>query len=191
LFRNLPKFDDNSYAHFVTTRTYENRSYFKNEELSNILLKEIRFYSEEYGFEVLGWVIMPNHLHLLLWWDKEEKPTLTISKIMQGIKAGTAMRIISLLKSKGLEREDGLERVLQATRKRELQDTPEDTMSSKSHRRNLKYRLWQPGFYDFNIHSEEKLLEKLNYMHNNPVKAGLVLSPCDYEWSSYRQYYKE
>ena len=191
MFRNLPKFDDNSYAHFVTTRTYENRSYFKNEELSNILLKEIRFYSEEYGFEVLGWVVMPNHLHLLLWWDKEEKPTLTISKIMQGIKAGTAMRIISLLKSKGLEREDGLERVLQATRKRELQDTPEDTMSSKSHRRNLKYRLWQPGFYDFNIHSEEKLLEKLNYMHNNPVKAGLVLSPCDYEWSSYRQYYKE
>lgn len=189
--KNLPKFDDNSYAHFITTRAYENRFYFKKEEFSNILLKEIVFYSEKYGFEVLGWVIMPNHVHLLLWWDKEEKPTLTVSKIMQGIKAGTAMRVISRLKRRGLERGDGLEQVLQATHKRELQDTPEDATSSKLHRHNLRYRLWQPGFYDFNIHSEEKLLEKLNYMHNNPVKAGLVLSPCDYEWSSYKRYFKE
>jgi len=181
--KNLPKFNDNSYAHFVTTRTYENRPYFKNEELLSILLKEIGFYSGKYGFEVLGWVIMPDHVHLLLWWDKEENSTLAISKIMQGIKAGTAMRMIRLLKSSGLERGDGLEHLLQATQSKEA--------GSKSHKRNLKYRLWQPGFYDFNIHSKEKLLEKLNYMHNNPVKAGLVLSPCDYKWSSYRKYFKE
>lgn len=209
MYKDLPKFNDNSYAHFVTTRTYENRPYLKNEEFSNILLKETGFYSAKYGFEVLGWVIMPDHVHLLLWWDKEEKPTLTISKIMQGIKAGTAMRIIGLLKGKGLEqvlqptRRDGRredtqgERVLQPTHKRDdglervLQATQKDFADSKSHKRNLRYRLWQPGFYDFNIHSEEKLSEKLNYMHNNPVKAGLVLSPCDYKWSSYKKYFKE
>jgi len=195
IYKNLPKFDDNSYAHFVTTRTYENRPYFKNDEFSGILLKEIGFYSEKYGFEVLGWAVMPDHVHLLLWWDKEEKPTLTVSKIMQGIKAGTAMRIIGRLKSRGLEQ------VLQPTRgdvrledtqgERVLQATRNRGAGSKSHKRNLKYRLWQPGFYDFNIHSEEKLLEKLNYMHNNPVKAGLVLSPCDYKWSSYKKYFKE
>jgi len=183
LYKHLLKFNDDSYAHFVTTRTYENQPYFKNEEFSNILLKEIGFYSEKYGFEVLGWVIMPDHVHLLLWWDKEENSALSISKIMQGIKAGTAMRIIGLLKSKGLERGGGLERVLQATRK--------DCAVSKSHKRNLRYRLWQPGFYDFNVHSEEKFLEKLNYMHNNPVKAGLVSSPCDYKWSSYKKYFQE
>ena len=182
IYKNLPKFNDTSYAHFVTSRTYENRPYFKNEEFSNILLKEIRFYSEKYGFIVMGYVVMPNHVHLLLWWDKEERPTLTVSKIMQGIKAGTAMRIIRLLKRRGLERGDGLERVLQATQSKEA--------GSKSHKRNLRYRLWQLGFYDFNIHSEEKLLEKLNYMHANPVKAGLVLSPCDYKWSSYKKYFK-
>jgi putative transposase len=177
LYKNLPKFNDNSYAHFVTTRTYENRPYFKNEEFSNILLKEIRFYSEKYGFDVLGWVIMPDHVHMLLWWDKEGNPALIISKIMQGIKAGTAMRIVELLKSRGLEQ------VLQATQ--------EDVAVSKSHKRNLKYHLWQPGFYDFNVHNENKLLEKLNYMHNNPVKAGLTLSPADYRWSSYREYFEE
>lgn len=36
----------------------------------------------------------------------------------------------------------------------------------------FRYRLWQPGFYDFNIYSQGKLLEKLDYVHNNPVKAG-------------------
>lgn len=183
LYTNLPKFNDESYAHFVTTRTYNNRPYFDNEEFARILLMELKFYRERYGFIVLGWVIMPNHLHLLLWWDKEEKLTLTVSKIMRGIKAGSARRIIDLVKSRGLERGDGLEQVLRATQK--------DVAVSKSHKRNLKYRLWQPGFYDFNVHSEEKLIEKLNYMHNNPVKAGLVLSLCDYKWSSYKEYFKE
>ena len=183
--KNLLKFNDTSYAHFVTTRTYENRPYFNNEEFARILLDELNFYSEKYGFAVMGWVIMPDHVHLLLWWDKDEKPGLKVSKIMQVIKGATSRRIIDLVQTRGLEQ------MLQATRKRELQDTPEDATSSKSHERNLKYRLWQPGFYDFNIHSEEKLLEKLNYMHNNPVKAGLVLSPCDYKWSSYKEYFKE
>jgi putative transposase len=177
LYKALPKFNDNSYAHFITTRTYENRPYFKDESLAHILLAEIKFYTQRYGFSLMGYVIMPDHLHLLMWWNKEEKPTLTVSRIMQGIKAGTAMRIVNLLKNRGLEQ------VLQPTQK--------DVAVSKSHKRNLKYRLWQPGFYDFNIYSEGKLLEKLNYMHNNPVKAGLVSSAQDYVWSSCKEYFEE
>ena len=53
------------------------------------------------------------------------------------------------------------------------------------------FKLWQPGFYDFNIFSNEKLLEKLDYIHSNPVRAGFVLSPRDYKWSSYEEYFKE
>jgi len=176
LHKNMPKFNDSSYAHFVTTRTYESRPYFENEEFSRIVLEELRFYREKYDFVLIGYVIMPAHLHLLLWWDKEEKPGLSVSKIMQGIKGATARRIIDLMQEKGLER------MLQSTRR---------NADSKSHRRNSKYRLWQPGFYDFNVYSEGKVLEKLNYMHGNPVKAGLVLSPCDYRWSSYMEYFEE
>ena len=46
------------------------------------------------------------------------------------------------------------------------------------------YRVWQWGGYDLNIWSEKKRLEKLNYMHNNPVKRGLVKTPGDWPWSS-------
>jgi len=131
-------------------------------------------------------------MHLLLWWDRGEKLELSISKIMQGVKGVTARRIIDLMVGNGLEQMlQPTRRVLQPTPMRREQMLSLTQKSAKSHRRNLKYHLWQRGFYDFNIYSEEKLLEKLNYVHHNPVRDGLVLSPGDYKWSSYRLYSSE
>jgi putative transposase len=53
---------------------------------------------------------------------------------------------------------------------------------------NVDEPVWQAGFYDFNIYSEKKLREKLEYMHNNPVTKGLVTHPSDWPWSSARYY---
>jgi len=47
---------------------------------------------------------------------------------------------------------------------------------------------WQPRYYDFNVWSEAKRIEKLRYIHRNPVKRGLVESPEDWAWSSFRHY---
>jgi putative transposase len=49
-------------------------------------------------------------------------------------------------------------------------------------------RFWQPGYYPFEIYEPRKLREKLNYMHANPVRAGLVADPTDWPWSSARWY---
>jgi len=67
----------------------------------------------------------------------------------------------------------------------------QERAGSKSHNQNLKHHLWQPGFYDLNTYSEKTLLDKLDYIHNKPVKAGLFTSPGDYPWSSYRFYLSE
>ncbi|MBE0415464.1 MAG: transposase [Dehalococcoidia bacterium] len=172
LHKNLPKFDDNSYAHFITTNTYKNYPFFRDEKLSQILLEELEFYSRKLAFALIGYVIMPDHLHLLLWRDREEKSELGISKIMNRIKTMTSKRAKRyLFYGGGIEYVGRLADVGQPTR--------------------VPFRLWQPSFYDFNIYNEEKLLEKLDYIHNNPVRAGLVLSPGDYEWSSYRLYFSE
>jgi hypothetical protein len=48
--------------------------------------------------------------------------------------------------------------------------------------------IWQKRFYDFVVRSQAKRIEKLRYMHNNPVKRGLVLEPEQWKWSSYRWY---
>ena len=47
---------------------------------------------------------------------------------------------------------------------------------------------WQPRYYDFNVWSEAKRIEKLRYIHRNPVRRGLVSSPEEWAWSSFRHY---
>ena len=49
-------------------------------------------------------------------------------------------------------------------------------------------RFWQRRYYDFNVHSERKRVEKLKYIHRNPVTRGLADRPEDWEWSSFRHY---
>ena len=49
-------------------------------------------------------------------------------------------------------------------------------------------RVWEPRYYDFNVFTEKKRIEKLKYIHGNPVKRGLVENPEDWKWSSYRFY---
>ncbi len=53
---------------------------------------------------------------------------------------------------------------------------------------DLAEPIWQPRYYDFNLDSPHKIEEKLSYMHQNPVRAGLVARPCDWPWSSARFY---
>ncbi|MBZ5513478.1 MAG: hypothetical protein LAN62_01280 [Acidobacteriia bacterium] len=52
-----------------------------------------------------------------------------------------------------------------------------------------RYRVWQRRFYPFNVYSDRKRLEKLHYMHGNPVQRGLVSSPDQWPWSSFRYYH--
>lgn len=184
--RNPVRLDGGSHVHFVTTNTDAKRPYFENETFCDILLNELRFYSRKMGFRVLGYVIMPEHVHLLLWWDTDDNPTLSISKVMQAVKGATARRIIDSIAGRS---EHPLRPV--ARRRERMLSATQEPLGSESHKRNLRHRLWQPGFYDFNVYGERMLLEKLDYIHGNPVKAGLVTSPGDYPWSSYRFYVSE
>ena len=54
---------------------------------------------------------------------------------------------------------------------------------------DLPPAFWQPRYHDFNVYSERKHIEKLRYMHRNPVKRGLVKRPEDWKWSSFRYYW--
>jgi len=169
MFKHLPKFNLPGSAHFVTTNAHLNMPIFSDPFCATTVLKELAFYRVEYGFKVAGYVVMPEHFHCILWWDETAKRELTIGKIMQGIKGSSSRRIIDQYISTGRQ-----EQLLPPTRKH----------SDRPHRRNPRAKVWQDDYYDFNIRTEKKLYEKLNYIHYNPVRAGLCENPEDYPYSS-------
>ncbi len=99
MYKNLPKFNDSNYVHFITTKTYENKCHFKNEKCCLILLEELDFYRQKLGFKILGYVIMPDHLHCLIFWEVDKNSKLTISKIIQSFKSHSAKEILYYLQT--------------------------------------------------------------------------------------------
>ncbi len=118
------------------------------------LLEQVR---QRYRFVVVGYVVMPEHMHLLI----SEPERGTPSTVMQVVKQRYARRRLRKKKRKAGQGELWPEQ---------------------------EQRVWQRRFYDFNVWGERKRVEKLRYMHRNPVKRGLVLEPEQWEWSSYRSY---
>ena len=123
------------------------------------------------GFGIISYVLMPEHCHLLLWPSDLGNP----SQIMQRLEERTAKFIRKSLQQNLQFPWCG--RMLDRVR---LPATVHD---------HAHFRVWQRRFYDRNIWSEKKRLEKLNYMHQNPVKRGLVDNPGDWPWSSWRFYH--
>ena len=104
---------------------------------------------------------MPEHIHLLMSEPERGNPSI----VMQAIKQGFARRLLARM------------RQTECSEQFALWNGPLE-----------QGRVWQPRFYDFVVFSEKKRIEKLGYMHRNPVKRGLALAPGDWAWSSYRHY---
>lgn len=127
----------------------------------DLLLEVLEKVRRRYRFAVVGYVVMPEHIHLLLSEAERGNP----SKVMQAIKQGFARRLLRKLRAACDERQASLWNIA-------LDDG----------------HVWQARFYDFVVFTEKKRVEKLRYMHRNPVKRGLVLQPFQWPWSSYRHY---
>ena len=116
---------------------------------------------------------------------------------MQCVKKYAAKQIISTL-HEGKELElmkfpDALQ-TLRRERAKCLQyefPTLENFLIRRPRSENHDFEIWQESFYDFNVVTEKKLNEKLNYMHNNPVIWGLAEMPADYPFSSFRKWYQD
>ncbi|MCD6330529.1 MAG: transposase [Candidatus Cloacimonetes bacterium] len=164
--RGRSYFKDES-CFFVTTTVINHLNVFSYYEISDILIKNIKHYQEKYKFTILGYVIMPSHFH---WIISTNNQTGAISAIMREIKKYSAWDIMDFLKNNG--RIDYLEIFKNA--------------GKRGHKQKRKF--WNDRFDDVIINSKEFFLQKLNYIHNNPVKAGLVKRPEDYKYSSARNY---
>jgi putative transposase len=156
---------------FITTSTYRRLKLFDSERFRWTFVQVLRRLRRETGSLLIGWVLMPEHFHLLI----KPEPAESTSSWMQELKKRTAQGIIATLKENAFY--PWCQRMLARLR-----------LPSSVHS-DSQYRVWQRRFVPFNVYSEKKRLEKLDYMHANPVKRRLATSPDQWPWSSYRFYY--
>jgi len=162
----LPRFHIEGHIYYITTVVCNRLPIFTRPSFIIPLLDSLNFYRYKQEFKLLGYVVMPDHLHLILWPFGES----TVSDIMRDYKKFTATRIIRQAEVENIgEWVTAFERAGQETGR-------------------SANKVWQDSYWDVNIYTERFLRQKLNYMHRNPVRAGLVEKPEDYPYSSYRNY---
>jgi len=149
------------YLHFITTSCYQRRPILGNPQTRDLFLEMLEQVRRSYHFVVVGYVVMPEHVHLLLSEPERGNPSV----VVQALKQRLARALLRNLRSNADLR----------------RDTLWSTVVEEGH-------IWQRRFYDFVVFTEKKRIEKLRYMHRNPVKRGLVLDPQQWPWSSYRHY---
>lgn len=150
-------YDRERHAHFVTFSCYKRRRLLDDDRAKRIVLGTLNAQLRRLAGRCVGFVVMPNHVHAILWFPNPEE----LSEALKQWKRTSSFRIKQLYR-------DAL----------------------KNYRPSMpdKDPVWQARFYDFNLKTQRKIEEKLTYMHQNPVRAGLVKRTCEWPWSSARWY---
>ena len=156
---------------FITTSTYRRSPLFTCQRFCWTFVDTLRQVRQETGPLLLGWVLMPEHFHLLI----KPEPAAATVRFMRELKKRSAQQIIA-----ALARNQHHPHCCALLDRLRLPPTVHDGSS---------YRLGQRRYVPFNVFTEKKRIEKLNYMHNNPAKRRLVSSPHQWPWSSFRFYY--
>lgn len=160
---------DQSKAHFLTATVIDWIDIFSRQNYRDCIINSLTYCVKNKGMIVYGYVIMTNHIHLIIQSEPGE-----LSDLLRDFKKFTATKIIELLQQKTESRREWiLERLAKAT---------------NSHSRNKNYQVWRYGNHAEEIYSEKFLWSKLNYIHLNPVRAGLVNRASDYRYSSASNY---
>ena len=158
----LKRFYGRGDLHFVTFSCYRREQLLGTVRARDCFVKILDRVRSKRNFLLLGFVVMPEHVHLLVSEPPGSNPSVALQVLKQQVS-----------------------RSLRKKRKR----PPEGQLRLKFAEAQIEEEhFWQRRFYDFNVWSEKKFKEKLKYMHANPVKRGLVLHPKDWPWSSWGHY---
>ena len=153
--------------YFVTTTVVRWQAVFTTPASCNILIQSLKHCIAHKGLHLHGFVIMPTHAHYML----STGDNLCLSDVMRDFNTHTSREITNLLKA---ERRS---RLLWTFRQAALGD-----------RRGNDFKVWQSGFHPIAITSDRFYWQKLEYIHNNPVREGLVQQAEQWEYSSARNY---
>jgi len=155
---------DSDYPYFITSSLVEGYPIFSNPQAAQVVLDALNFMQTKRTAKVYAYVIMDNHIHMVVQGDN-------LPKQIQTFKSWTARAIIDLFSDNG-----------HYSQLYKLKKAKNPTHIDSVH------QLWQKGFYPKQIVSDEMMIQKIEYIHNNPVKRGFVDRPEDWRYSSARNY---
>jgi putative transposase len=150
--------------HFVTFSCYRRRPYLGTRRARDRFVRILDEVRIRHKFKLVGYVVMPEHVHLLMGEPKKVTPSKVLQvlkqKVSRALRNRTKKRVIGQL----------------------LLEFPREAGEPEA--------FWQRRFYDFNVYSRKKMMEKLEYMHANPVQRKLVVHTKDWPWSSWSNHVK-
>jgi putative transposase len=180
--KTIKHYDIVGHARGLTFSTYQRQPVLREPTIIRLVLDAIRSGCSKHHFSVLAFVIMPEHVHLLVLpevqdtggqatrgtQDRDDELVAPISVLLKSIKRPSSHRIKQLL--------------------RDRRDPLLDILTVPNGQDGTAFRFWQQGpGYDRNIRSREGVGKAIGYIHMNPVRRGLCKQPEEWEWSSCRQ----
>ncbi|TBN04461.1 transposase [Hyunsoonleella flava] len=164
------KFHNKQGLYFVSFATVNWIDVFTRHIYFDVLAESIRYCRAAKGMELYAYCFMPSHVHLIFR-SSNEQP----SELLRDFKSHTAKKII-----------EALENNPQESRKEWLLWMFE--RAGKKNATTSKYQFWQHHNKPIELWSEKVIKQKIDYIHNNPVKSGFVTNPVDWKYSSARNF---
>jgi REP element-mobilizing transposase RayT len=160
---------DQSKAHFITSTVVDWVDVFSRKAYRDCIIESLDFCIKNKGMILYGYVIMSNHIHLIIQSDNSK-----LTDLIRDFKKFTAKTILHKIETESESRADWMLKRFE--------------FACKSHSRNEKYQFWQYGNHPEEIFSEKFFWSKLDYIHLNPVRAGIVDKASHYVYSSASNY---
>lgn len=162
---------EDAVPHFVTCTVVGWVDVFSRELYKQIVIDSLQYCQKHKGLNLFAWVIMTNHLHLII-----SGKNNAISNIMRDFKKFTSKQIIAAISENDTE-----------SRKTWMLNM--FNYAGKGNTNNKDFQFWKNEFHPVILNNHDKFKNRLNYLHQNPVRAGIVWEPQDYKYSSATDYY--
>ena len=159
--------------HFLTLTVVEWVDVFTRKDYRDIFINSVKYCQEKKGLMIYGWCVMSSHVHLLA-----SARNNNLSDVIRDLKKFTSKKIVEAITCNDYESRK--EWMLSILRKQALMN---------SH--NTHYQFWIQDNQPKECYSAKFTIQKLNYVHNNPVDAGIVGKPEEYLYSSARDYHAQ
>ena len=163
------KIRDQTLPHFITATVVDCVDVFTRKNYRDIVVECLDFCIREKGMVLFGYVIMSNHIHMVV-----QSNNGKLSNLIRDFKKFTATKILEKIQS---EPESRREWILERFK-----------LAAESHTRNKNYQFWKYGNHPEEIYSNTFMWSKLDYIHLNPVRAGIVEKASHYIYSSASNY---